>query len=62
MAKALADAVQAALPAGYQRRERSDLRPGPATFFAKDDYPHIRVTFNVTPGSAHHRVTLLVGP
>jgi hypothetical protein len=62
MAKALADAVQAALPAGYRRRERSDLRPGPATFFAKDDYPHIRVTFNVTPGSAHHRVTLLVGP
>ena len=61
-AKELADAVQAALPTGYMRRERGDVRPGPSTFFARDGFPHIRVTFNVTPGSAHHRVTLLVGP
>jgi hypothetical protein len=62
MAKQLADAVQAALPAGYSRRERTDMRPGPSTFFAMDNYPHVRVTFNVTPGSAQNRVTLLVGP
>jgi hypothetical protein len=62
MAKELADAVQAALPARYSRRERTDMRPGPSTFFAMDDYPHVRVTFNVTPGSAQNRVTLLVGP
>ena len=62
MAKQVADAVQAALPASYSRRERTDMRPGPSTFFAKDDYPHVRVTFNVTPGSAQNRVTLLVGP
>jgi hypothetical protein len=62
LAKTLADQVQSALPSGYARSERSDMRPGPSTFFAKDGYPHIRVTFNVTPGSAERRVTLLVGP
>ena len=62
MAKQLADAVQSALPGGYSRRERSDMRPGPSTFFAMEDFPHIRVTFNVTAGSAQNRVTLLVGP
>jgi TPR repeat protein len=61
-AKTLADQVQSALPAGYARSERNDMRPGPSTFFAKEGYPHIRVTFNVTPGSAERRVTLLVGP
>jgi hypothetical protein len=62
MAKQLADAVQSALPGGYSRRERTDMRPGPSTFFEMEDFPHVRVTFNVTPGSAQNRVTLLVGP
>jgi hypothetical protein len=62
LAKQLADTVAGALPAGYSRSERRDMRPGPSTFFAMDGYPHIRVTFNVTPGSAQNRVTLLVGP
>ena len=62
MAKQLADAVQSALPGGYARRERADTRPGPSTFFEMEDFPHIRVTFNVTPGSAQNRVTILVGP
>ena len=62
MAKQLADRIQAALPAGYSRTERTDVRPGPSTFFAMDGYPHIRVTYNTTPGSAQNRVTLLVGP
>ena len=62
MAKQLADAVQNALPSAYSRRERTDMRPGPSTFFEMEDFPHIRVTFNTTPGSAQNRVTLLVGP
>jgi hypothetical protein len=37
-------------------------RPGPSTFFAREGYPHLRVSFNITPGSAQRRVTLLVGP
>ena len=61
-ARQLADEVQKALPAGYARSDRSDVRPGPSTFFAKEGFPHVRVTYNVTPGSAQHRVTLLVGP
>jgi hypothetical protein len=61
MEKALADAVQHALPAGFDRKD--DLaRQNPATFFSSDGYPHIRVSFNVTPGDAPRRVTLLVGP
>jgi TPR repeat protein len=63
MAKQLADAVEKALPPGYSRNERDMPRPGPSIFFARDGgYPHLRVTFNITPGSAQHRVTLLVGP
>jgi hypothetical protein len=62
LAKQLADQVQKALPAGYTRTERDTPRSGPSTFFARDGYPHLRVTFNLTPGSAQHRVTLLVGP
>jgi hypothetical protein len=62
MATQLADAVQSALPGGYSRRERTDMRPGPSTFFEMEEFPHIRVTFNTTPGSAQNRVTLLVGP
>lgn len=59
--KDLADAVQQALPAGFNRND--DLaRQNPATFFSKDGFPHIRVSFNVTPGDATRRVTLLVGP
>ena len=59
--KQLADAVQQALPAGFERKD--DLtRPNPATFFSQDGYPNIRVSFNVTPGDAPRRVTLLVGP
>jgi len=27
------------------------MRPGPSTFFALDGFPHVRVTFNLTPGS-----------
>lgn len=58
--KTLADAVQQALP-GFDRND--DLaRQNPATFFSKDGFPHIRVSFNVTPGDATRRVTLLVGP
>jgi hypothetical protein len=62
LAKQVADAVQGALPAGYSRRERDDGRPGPSTFFELEGFPHIRVTFNMTPGSAQNRVTLLIGP
>jgi hypothetical protein len=62
MARQLADDVEKALPAGYVRTERNLPRPGPSTFFAREGYPHLRVTFNMTPGSAQHRVTLLVGP
>lgn len=59
--KELADAVQHALPAAFERKD--DLaRENPATFFSQDGYPHIRVSFNVTPGDAPRRVTLLVGP
>jgi hypothetical protein len=61
-AQQLADEVEKALPAGYVRTERDLTRPGPSTFFAQEGYPHLRVTFNITPGSAERRVTLLVGP
>ena len=57
----LANQVQRALPAGFDRRDDFE-RENPATFFSKDGYPHIRVSFNVTPGDAPRRVTLLVGP
>ena len=62
MARQLADDVQKSLPAGFTRNERSDARPGPTTYFAREGFAHIRVSFNVTPGSAQHRVTLVVGP
>jgi hypothetical protein len=62
MAQQLADQVQQALPAGFSRNERRTERQGPATFFARDGYPHLRVSYNTTPGAAQHRVTLLVGP
>ena len=62
MARELAGEVEQALPAGYQRTDRDLSRPGPSTFFAREGYPHLRVTFNITPGSAQRRVTLLVGP
>jgi hypothetical protein len=62
MARDLADEVERALPAGYARTDRDLPRPGPSTFFAREDYPHLRVSFNITPGSAHRRITLLVGP
>jgi hypothetical protein len=59
--KEVADAVQQALPNVFERKD--DLsRQNPATFFSQDGYPHIRVSFNVTPGDAPRRVTLLVGP
>jgi hypothetical protein len=59
--KDLAETVQKALPSGFERND--DLtKPNPATFFSKDGYPHIRISFNVTPGDAPRRVTLLVGP
>jgi len=61
LAKELADAVQRALPAAYERKD-DFARENPATFFSRDGYPHIRVSFNVTPGDAPQRVTLLVGP
>jgi hypothetical protein len=57
----LADAVQKALPTGFERRDEF-TRQNPATFFAQEGYPHVRVSFNVTPGDATRRVTLLVGP
>lgn len=59
--KAIADSVQRALPDGFERKD--DLaRQNPATFFSKEGFPHIRVSFNVTPGDAPQRVTLLIGP
>jgi len=61
LAKELADAVQHALPAVFERKD-DPARQNPATFFSQDGYPHIRVSFNVTPGDAPQRVTLLVGP
>jgi hypothetical protein len=61
LAKQLADNVQKALPAGFERRD-DFTRPNPASYFSKDGFPHIRVSFNVTPGDATRRVTLLVGP
>ena len=60
-AKELADAVQHALPSAFERKD-DFARENPATFFSRDGYPHIRVSFNVTPGDAPQRVTLLVGP
>jgi hypothetical protein len=60
LAKALADQVEKVLPSGYTRTERAE-DPGPSTFFAREGYPQLRVTYNLTPGSAQHRVTLLVG-
>jgi hypothetical protein len=59
--KDLADAVQGALPSGFQRTD-GPAHQNPATFFAKDGYPQIRVSFNTTPGDAQRRITLLVGP
>ena len=59
--KQLADAVQEALPPGFERRD-DFTRENPASFFSKDGYPHIRVSFNVTPGDAPQRVTILIGP
>ncbi len=59
--KELADAVQQALPGVFERKD-DPTRQNPATFFSRDGYPHIRVSFNVTPGDAPRRVTLLVGP
>jgi hypothetical protein len=59
--KELADAVQTALPAGFERKDDFG-RQNPATFFTQDGYPNIRVSFNVTAGDATRRVTLLVGP
>jgi hypothetical protein len=61
MARQLADEVEKALPAGYTRTDRPEGKPGPSTFFARSGYPPVRVTFNLTPGSAQHRVTLLIG-
>jgi hypothetical protein len=61
LAKELADAVQHALPTAFERKDDFG-RENPATFFSRDGYPHIRVSFNVTPGDAPQRVTLLVGP
>jgi len=59
--KELADAVQHALPAAFERKD--DLaRQNPATFFSQEGYPHVRISFNVTPGDAPRRVTLLIGP
>jgi hypothetical protein len=57
----LANAVQRALPSGFDRRDDTG-RQNPATFFSKDGFPHVRVSFNTTPGDATRRVTLLVGP
>jgi hypothetical protein len=59
--KELADAVQQALPVAFTRTD-DPARENPSTFFSRDGYPHIRVSFNVTPGDAPRRVTLLVGP
>lgn len=61
LARRIADEVERALPAGFARTERDTRRPGPSTLFASEGYPPIRVTYNVTPGAAQHRVTLLVG-
>lgn len=62
LAKQLADDVQKALPEAFKRTDGTTPRQGPATFFSADGYPHIRVSFNLTPGDAPRRVTLLVGP
>jgi hypothetical protein len=59
--KELADNVQRALPPGFARRDEL-TRENPATFFTQEGFPHIRVSFNITPGDAPQRVTLLIGP
>ena len=51
------DQVQSALPSAT--REASAAIP-PGRHVLRKGVPHIRVTFNVTPGSAERRVTLLV--
>lgn len=60
-AKEMAAQIAQVLPSGYVRMDRDDVRPGPSTFFRRDGYPPVRVTYNLTKGSAQHRVTVLIG-
>ena len=60
-ARQVADDVDQALGQGWSRSNGDGTRPN-AYFFTRDDYPRVRVTYNVTIGDAPQRVTLLVGP
>ncbi|HVZ21167.1 MAG TPA: tetratricopeptide repeat protein [Vicinamibacterales bacterium] len=54
------DDVARALPGWQQSPTTSNL--GPAVLFSRAGGPRIRVSYNITPGDAPRRVTLLVGP
>lgn len=61
VANEVADQIARALPAGYARIDRADPHPGPSIYFRREGYPNVRVAYNVTPGLAQHRVTVLIG-
>jgi hypothetical protein len=54
------DDVERALPGWTRSTTTSNL--GPAVLFSRQGFPRIRVSYNVTPGDAPRRVTLLIGP
>lgn len=54
------DDVTRALPQWEQSAATSNL--GPAVLFSREGFPRLRVSYNVTPGDAPRRVTLLIGP
>ena len=53
------DDVARALPGWEQSSTTSNL--GPAVLFSREGFPRLRVSYNVTPGDAPQRVTLLIG-
>lgn len=54
------DDVVRALPGWEKSPTTSNL--GPAVLFSRAGFPRVRVSYNVTPGDAPRRVTILIGP